>query len=98
MLISLDIGLNTLQILIHLCLRTKSLMIQPKLQIVLQQTIDHRKQRHSDDHADNAPHSAEQQDCKKYPECGQTGRFTKNSRSYYVSVQLLQNNDKNHKI
>ena len=60
--------------------------------------IKHRKQRHTDDHTDNPPETAEQQNGKQHPETGDSRGITQYLRTDDISIQLLQYNNKDQKI
>ena len=55
--------------------------------------IDDRKERNTDDHADEAPQTAEKQDGKQDPEAGKAGGVAEDLRADDVAVQLLQDQD-----
>ena len=52
--------------------------------------VDNGEQRHTHDHAHEAPQTAEQQDGEQYPETGKTGGVAQDLGADHVSVQLLQ--------
>ena len=58
--------------------------------------IDHGKQRHGHQHADQPPQPAEEQDGKGDPETGDAGRTPDDPGPNHVAVQLLQDQDENH--
>ncbi len=60
-------------------------------------TIEHGKERNTDDPAGNPPQAAEEHNREDYPEIGQAGGISQNLRSEDVSVKGLQHQTQQHK-
>ena len=59
--------------------------------------IDYGKDRNSDNHSDESEKAAEKHNCEQYPEAVEVSHLTKNFRTKYVAVKLLQDNYKYNK-
>lgn len=73
-----------------------TLFVQTAANQLFHGVINDREQRHTDDHAKDAPQPAEQDDGKQHPEAGQACAVAQNLRPNDVAVQLLQRQNKNH--
>ena len=58
------------------------------------QIVNHREQRHADDHTDEPEYTAEEQQREGDPEFADAGRRAENLRAEDIAVDLLQDNDK----
>ena len=74
-----------------------TLFVQTAANQLLHSVIDDPEQRHPNNHAEDAPQPAEQDDGKKHPEAGQACAVAQNFRADDVAVQLLQEENENDK-
>lgn len=60
--------------------------------------VQHRKQRHADDHADKPEQPAGQQNGEHHPKAGKAGGIAQNFWAQDIAVELLQRKDKKHEV
>ena len=75
-----------------------SVPIQPKESQLPDDIIYDGKQGHPNEHPNDAPQPAKEQDGEHYPEAGKSGRISQDLWPDDVAVQLLQNDYKDEKV